>query len=96
MIKFPPNFVKASPQFIWLISQTLIVNRSSPSFGSNADPLALWSGYELSHLLDAAIALFVRLAQRWETAGHAPAQMHQARQATLPKSGKSENGSIFV
>ena len=47
-------------------------------------------------ILDAAIALFVRLAQRWETAGHAPAQMHQARQATLPKSGKSENGSISV
>ena len=55
-----------------------------------------WTGSELSHLPDAAIALFVKLAQRWEVAGRAPAQMRQARMATLPKPGKSENGSISV
>ena len=55
-----------------------------------------WSGSELSHLPDAAIALFVKLAQRWEIAGRAPVQMRQARMATLPKPGKSENGSISV
>ena len=55
-----------------------------------------WSGSELSHLPDAAIELFVKLAQRWEIVGRAPLQMRQARMATLPKPGKSENGSISV
>ena len=55
-----------------------------------------WSGSELSHVPDAAIALFVKLAQRWEIAGRAPVQMRQARMATLPKPGKSQNGSISV
>ena len=55
-----------------------------------------WSGSELSHLPDAAIDLFVKLAQRWELVGRAPLQMRQARMATLPKPGKSENGSISV
>ena len=55
-----------------------------------------WSGSELSHLPDAAIALFVKLAQRWEIAGRAPVQMRQARMATPPKPEKSENGSISV
>lgn len=83
--KFQPSFVRGSLPFIRPSSQTLKLNTSmsSPSFGSNGDPLAR-SGPELAHLPNAAISLFVTFAPRWELAGRAPAQMHQARMATIP------------
>ena len=55
-----------------------------------------WSGLELRHLAEGALATFRRLALQWEERGVCPEQLTDSRQVNLPKNAKVLNSHVDV
>ena len=55
-----------------------------------------WSGVELKHLSEGALATFRCLALQWEAESACPEQLTHSRQVNLPKNSKVVNSHVDV